>query len=307
MPRAPDLSPLAADLRRMVRGEVRVGESLRRHTSLRIGGPADLFFLPRDEADAQTGLDFARRRGWPCYVLGAGTNLLVRDEGVRGLVVKTAPGLSWVRFEGAAVRAGGGFPLARLVRLAADRGLCGAEELAGIPGSVGGAVVMNAGAHGRAIADVLTGARVLFPDGRLEDVGPERLGLRYRGSALVDSGALVVEARLELAPGGDPVELRRRIREGLEQRRRSQPPEPSAGCVFRNPSPERPAGWLIEQAGCKGLREGGALVSATHANFIVNVGAASARDVLTLIERVRRAVSIRFGVDLELEIRVVGG
>jgi len=300
------LSPMTADLRRMVRGELRPDEPLGRHTTFQVGGPADLLFVPADAGDLVRGVQWAAAAGWPVMYLGAGSNLLVRDEGVRGLVVLTTKALRHIAGDASGITAGAGTRLLEVVRLAMRLGLTGSEFMAGIPGTVGGAVVMNAGALGGDVAGCLEWARLLDAAGE-RTAGLADLGYGYRVSALLGGATLVLEARFRLGLAGPRV-VRDRVRAVMSRRRRTQPlGQPSAGSVFKNPAPDKPAGVLIDRAGCRGLRSGQALVSPRHANFIVNLGGATAADVLRLIDIVRDRVAHQFGVRLDLEVRVVGG
>jgi len=297
-------APMVRDLRKMVRGQVLAAPPLAAYTSLRIGGPADALVICAGEGDVCRVLRYANRQHIACHVVGAGTNLLVPDEGVRGIVLHTGR-LDALVFNATHIRAGAGCGLRRLVGAALRRRLGGVEFLAGIPGTVGGAVVMNAGAYGRYLSDVFVGARCAARDGAIVELTPAKAGFGYRHSRIPRLGLVVLAADLRLEPG-DPADLRRAIRADLRRRRQRQPLQlPSAGSVFRNP-PGGYAARLIEQAGGKGLRCGGAMVSELHANFIVNTGDAAARDVLTLIARVQTLVKQKFGVDLEPEVRVLG-
>ncbi|MBC7105741.1 MAG: UDP-N-acetylmuramate dehydrogenase, partial [Firmicutes bacterium] len=233
--------------------------------------------------------------------------ILVLDEGIPGRVVRIGPRLGGVTVRDRRVVAGAGAGLGRLAGAARDAGLTGLEFLAGIPGTVGGAVAVNAGAHGRAVADRLRRITVVDRAGDCHVKGPEELEFAYRSSNVGARGWIVAEAEFGL-DHGDPASIGRTMEEYLRKRRQTQPLNlPSAGSVFKNPPGAPPAGWLVEMAGGKGLRVGGAMVSPVHANFVVNTGGATARDVLTLIERVRELVYRRFGVHLALEVQVLGG
>lgn len=279
---------------------------LARHTSFNIGGPADFFVEAGDVEEAARLVEGAARRAIPRLVLGAGTNLLIADAGVEGLVIRcTARGH---RVEGSRIRAEAGLKMMRLARIAAGAGLAGLEFAIGIPGTVGGAVYQDAGCWGKEVRDVLSGAEGLVPGvGRVGWTPPD-LGLGYRTSALREgplTGALVVAATFQLTPG-DGARSRAEMA-GLTRQRVLTQPVASLNCgsVFRNP-PGDSAGRLVEAAGMKGAREGGARVSETHANFIVNEGGATAAGVVILIERVREAVLRRSGVELEPEVEMVG-
>ncbi|HVY62593.1 MAG TPA: UDP-N-acetylmuramate dehydrogenase [Planctomycetota bacterium] len=278
-------------------------EPLDRHTTMRVGGPARMFFTPRDIEEAADLLVELEARRVPTFVLGGGSNLIVKDRGFDGAVINFS-NLTTVRVSGDRIRCGAGAPLARVAKEAMRRNLSGMEGLVGIPGTIGGAVFMNAGGRNGEIADVVESVAALDRKGRLHRLAREQVGFRYRGTGLRD--LVVVEAVLKLAPGEKGA-----ILEGmaavLRKKHQSQPMgKRSAGCVFKNPSPERAAAWLIDQAGLKGERAGGAEVSPRHANFIVNESAARAADVFALIERVRREVLLRFQTPLGLEVKVLG-
>lgn len=295
---------LTQALRTMLRGVVRADEPLHEHTSLRIGGPSVMVF-PADAEDIARVLRWAHERGVAVYPLGAGTNVLAPDEGLRGVVLRSKPALDYVRVEGSRLIAGAGASVARVVAQAAQQGLRGAEVLAGVPGSMGGALVMNAGTRAGEIGPRVAWVRVLDERGEERRLTPAELQYGYRTSALQRQPWFVLEGMLDLEPG-DPAEVRAELDRLLQYRNRTQPLVlPNAGSIFKNP-PGDAAGRLIDAAGCKGWREGGASVSTLHANWIVNEGQATARDVLRLMARVWRAVRDRFGVALEPEIRLLG-
>lgn len=298
--------PPVSDLHSVIRGSVRREEPLARHTTLRIGGPAELFARPVDEADLRAAVLWAHERGLTVHCLGLGSNLLVPDEGARGLVVTLSPACAWVRVDGTSVEVGAGYPIMRLLGEAADAGLSGLEGLSGVPGTVGGALAMNAGSAAGDIAAVTRFARVLSPDGRIEEWSREALQFGYRSSRLQRDGGLVLSAVLDLR-AGDPAAIRGVVAENAVRRRRTQPIDlPNAGSIWVNP-PGDHAGRMVEAAGCKGWRVGDAQVSPKHANFIVNLGRARAADVIALMARVRRAVNERFAVRLEPELRWLSG
>jgi UDP-N-acetylmuramate dehydrogenase len=285
--------------------QVLADEPMSRHTSFGIGGPADVLVMPANPAELRATLELVRRHGIPLLVMGRGTNLLVRDRGVRGVVIKLAAGFDDLRFAGNAVAAGAGLDLNRLCAACADQGLTGMEFAEGIPGTVGGAAVMNAGAYGGEMSRVVTSVELVRLDGTEERLEAAALDYSYRWSVLQDQSGIVTRVHLALAAGD-----RRAIEEqmsDLSERRRSRQPTdmPSAGSVFRRP-PGQFAGPLVEGAGCKGMRVGGAMVSPKHAGFIVNTGGATAADVLTLVAGVREKVRERSGVELTMEIKVVG-
>jgi UDP-N-acetylmuramate dehydrogenase len=276
-------------------------------TSLRVGGPAAWYIAPRRVEELQAGLVWAQSKGLPMTLLGAGSNLLVSDRGLPGLVI----GMRHLRHtefdsETGRVTAGAGVPIARLAWQAAERGWRGLEWAVGIPGTVGGAVVMNAGAHGTENADILIETQVIDPDGTLYQLKPEDLDYRYRTSNLQGSDRLVTQATFQLQPGDDPETVLKDTVADLNQRRASQPYHlPSCGSVFRNPD-SRTAGWLIEQTGLKGYRIGQAQVSDLHANFILNLGGATASDVFQLISHVQQRVEQRWSVRLRPEVKILG-
>ncbi len=294
---------LAQALQRWCR-DVRCHEPLRRHTTFRIGGPADVLVIPRTGEELRRVVAWLYERGEPFVVLGRGSNVLVSDRGVRGVVVKVAGALDRVRWDGTRLVAEAGAGLPRLSFRAARRGLAGLEFAAGIPGSVGGGVVMNAGAHGHSLAEVVRTVWVVRPEGE-ERWPAEALGFGYRTSRLQHQPGVVTEVELELRPA-PALEVWERTQRWLEQRGASQPVRlPSSGCVFRNP-PGDAAGRLLELCGAKGMREGGVEVSTLHANYVVNTGGGRAEDVLRLIERLRERVRRAFQVELELEVQLVG-
>lgn len=296
-------SPAVDTLRSMLQSPVAAEEPLARHTSFRIGGPADLFVLVQSTRDLGRALRFASERNLPVHLLGGGTNILVADEGLRGLVCKLDGEFKEVVWEGPRVTAGAAVSMVGLARRATDLGFSGLEFAGGIPGTLGGAVVMNAGTYLGCLADVLHRVWLMDGDGHLEERGKEAMGFGYRTSVLQRQPRYVCKAEMELTPGDAPT-LTATVKEHLERRAATQPLSyPNAGSVFKNP-PGDYAGRLIEAVGAKGWRQGGAMVSPLHANFIVNTGNATARDVLGLMDRVRTAVRERFGVELEPEIKI---
>ncbi|MFQ6131910.1 MAG: UDP-N-acetylmuramate dehydrogenase [Armatimonadota bacterium] len=285
--------------------EVRTDEPLCGHTSFGIGGPADVLALPGSVSAVQHVVAAALELGQPLTIIGSGTNLLVRDGGVRGIVLKIADNLARTCVEGTSVRAQAGARMSTVAQAAAAASLSGLEFAAGIPGTVGGAVLMNAGAYGGEMGEVVDWVEVVDAEAQVRRLAREELGFGYRHSALMDTRSIVVGAQMTLAPGR-PEAIAARTTELLQRRQSKQPLDlPSAGSVFKRPE-GRYAGQLIEQARCKGMRVGQAEVSRKHAGFIVNLGGASAADVEELIRRVQEAVARDSGVRLELEIRVIG-
>lgn len=295
-----------ASLKRAIAGKASANEMMRDYTSFRIGGPADVLIEPSSVDDLRESLKWAWGLGLPVFILGNGTNLLVADEGIRGAVIRIGSSLSSLTFDGDTVIAGAGVSLPALARACADRGLTGMEWAAGIPGSLGGALTMNAGAYSCTIGDVVREVRVLGLDGQVSARTAEEMHFAQRSSRLSQGDIVAYEAVLGLRPGNAD-ESRAQMSEYMADRKVKQPLHmPSAGCIFQNPS-GRGAGRYIDAAGLKGLRIGGAEISPVHANFIVNAGNATARDVLMLMSHVKRVVYEKFGVELVPEVRVVGG
>lgn len=283
-------------------------EPMSRHTNFRIGGPADLMYIPNSVNALDAALRYLNQNGIPVLILGGGYNLLVSDQGFRGAAVKLPEGITDpIHFQEQTVTASAGLPLKRLVREAAARGLAGIENLAGIPGTVGGAIYMNAGAYGSCVADVFRSAQAVCPEGGLRSMSVADLQFNYRSSILQEMRCTVITgAVFKLRPGANPAELEDRCREIIRIRNGKHPVGlPSAGSFFRNTRGLPPAGRLIEEAGLKGLAVGGAQVSPMHANFIVNTGGATCREVLDLMARVQEHVQRIHGVLLEPEVRII--
>lgn len=284
-------------------GTVKYQEPLGRHTTYRIGGPASIHFVPATNEAAAGAMAWAREHKLPVLVLGLGSNVLIRDGGFRGMVLKIGKGLDAVSHRAGTWKVGAGLPLPLLARKTAEEGFGGVHKLIGVPGSVGGAVFMNAGAHGQDIASVLISATVLDPKGRLVDKASKDISFTYRRSSLEGHVVLGCALRLEQ---DEPERLKQEQAMLLRKRREGTPfDQPCCGSVFKNPE-EMTAGRLIDRCGLKGRRVGGAEIAKLHANYIVNVGNASADDVLKLIDIARTAVFKEFGIELELEVKVLG-
>ncbi len=286
-----------------IRGEVRFKEMLSFHTSLRIGGPADIFVVPQDLDDIRHALMYAERERLPVAVVGGGNNLLVTDRGIRGVVLKLEGCLGRAEFNGEEAVAGAGVGLSALIREAAALNLGGLEPLVGIPATIGGALAMNAGTADGAIGDFASTIYFLHPDGTIGECKPAT-GMSYEQFSLPE-GAVLVGARLRFQrrPYG---EIQKDIKQRLKVKKQTQPLAlASAGCVWKNP-PGEVAAKLIERVGLKGKRLNSAEISAKHANFIVNRGQASAADILALMELTRERVQAQLGITLEAEIRVIG-
>jgi len=285
---------------------LRTDEPLARHTAVRLGGPADWLYLAQESDDElEAVVSAAWAAGYPLHVLGGGANVLISDGGVRGLVVVN--GVTTTTFNAEIVTASAGHGLSKLARKCAAGGLTGLEWAASIPGTVGGSVVNNAGAHGGDIAGCLVSAEVLDAESRRQTLSVDELAYGYRTSALkaqFERRFLVLAATFRLQPA-DPAACAAKIDEVVAYRKRTQPPGASLGSIFKNP-PGDYAGRLIETCGLKGLTVGGAQVSPVHANFFINRGGATASDYSALIDQVQAAVLERTGVRLETEIERLG-
>jgi UDP-N-acetylmuramate dehydrogenase len=284
---------------------VRRGFPLAPLTTFRVGGPAALYLEAQGERDLAAASRAVAASGIPWVVIGKGSNILVADEGFPGLVIRLGKGYRWAAREGLRLRAGGAMPLPALSGVALAHSLAGLEYGVAIPASLGGAVRMNAGAHGRAMDEVIETIEViLIPEGVGQTLAATDAGFRYRHSGL-PAGSVVTGATLLLGPG-DPSEIRRLMDEARAWRRATQPlAEPNCGSVFKNP-PSDHAARLVQEAGAKGLAMGGAMVSEKHANFIVARPGSTAGDVRRLIAEVQRRVRERSGVHLETEVQYVG-
>lgn len=296
-------SALASVLGRPGGCPVQAGVPLGPLTTLGVGGPASALATPGDRAELTALLEAAA--GLPLLVLGGGSNVLVADAGWDGLVVRLGGGFTGVDVRGTRLVLGAGASLSAALVAAERAGLSGLEELCGIPGTLGGAVAGNAGAWGRQIGELVASVEALEPGGSFVRLGPGEIQFGYRWSSLAGAGLVLTRVELELAPGDRERIARRRAELQAERARRQPLGERTAGSFFRNP-PGDSAGRLIEEAGCKGAREGAAVVSGRHANFIVNEGGATAAQVVRLASRVRRAVLERFGVALEPEVVLAG-
>ena len=299
-------APLAWQLRAIV-GEknVRANEPMRDHTTFEVGGPADLFVTPEDADELREVLRVVDEAGVPRFVLGRGSDLLVSDDGFRGVVISITEGLVGVTAEGTQMTCQAGVDLREASEMACELGLSGLEFACGIPGSVGGACFMNAGAYGGCVADVLREVRVLTLAGEVRDLGVDELELGYRKSRVASEGLVVLSATFGLTRA-DGEKIRATMDDLMEQRRSKQPLElPSAGSTFKRPEGYF-AGKLISDAGLRGWRSGGAAVSEKHAGFVVNLGGATAADVHAVIAHVQDEVERQFGVRLEPEVRFLG-
>ncbi|RMF23120.1 MAG: UDP-N-acetylmuramate dehydrogenase [Cyanobacteria bacterium J083] len=275
--------------------------------SYRVGGNAQWYVAPRNLEQLYAAFEWYQKQDMPLTMLGAGSNLLISDHGIPGLTLSTRY-LRYTNFdlENFTITADAGEPVAKLAWRAAKRGWSGLEWAVGIPATVGGAIVMNAGAHDACVADVLVSAKVVKPNGEIEILTPRELAYSYRTSSLQGQSKVVVQGVFQLKPGFTKDEIMATTTANLHQRKSSQPYHlPSCGSVFRNPQPQA-AGWLIEQLGLKGYKIGDAQVAHRHANFILNCGKATANDIFQLINYVQEQVDKHWSLSLEPEVKLVG-
>ena len=303
---------LSFSFQNKIKGEVLYDEMMSKYTSMRIGGPADVFVLPANLRDLQIILK--NRGNCPIWTIGEGTNLLVRDQGIRGIVISLKNCFKSIKRpmfyksmdgkERAVIQVDSGVKLSYLAKFTARYGLKGIESLVGIPGSVGGSVAMNAGAEGAEISHVLRSIKFMTLDGEVKTYSKSEMVFAYRKTTFPSKGGIVIEAELDLEKG-DISDIHREMDKYLSRRGSTQPlTMPNAGSIFKNPAGEK-AGRLIESAGLKGFRIGGARVSIKHANFIVNKGGASAEDVIRLIKHIQTVVGEKSGIKLEQEIVII--
>lgn len=298
-------STIYLDMLKILPERVRARESMKKHTSWRIGGLADVFVEPANREELRLAVAYANEREIPLTIIGAGTNILVSDEGIRGVVVKVGRGVDRISLNGDTIIAESGAKLSQVAALARDAGLGGFEFSAGIPGNIGGAVVMNAGANGVSIGARVKEVLLLNLAGCFFKKTKDEINFGYRSSALQNDSAIVVEAFFSCFQR-DKEAIKREMEVFIKRRKETQPLHyPSAGSIFKNP-PGDTAGRLIEAAGLKGARVGDAQISTLHANFIINLGEARARDIMMLVEKARKSVLELFGIELKPEVKVVG-
>lgn len=304
-----NMTTARAELSQLIRlipsDRVKFNEPMVNYTSFKIGGPADALVIPHSAEELVRVLTFCREQHIPHYVIGRGTNLLVLDKGIRGVVIVLGKYFSQVEVIGNLVEAGAGISLTDLSHLVAERELAGLEFAVGIPGSLGGAVVMNAGAYGGEMSHLVEAVKIVNPAGQIVTLNKEEMQYGYRRSILLDNENIVISVRLRLKPGKTS-EIKAKMADFTKRRESRQPMAlPSAGSVFKRPEGHY-VGPMIESLGLKGYRVGDAQVSDLHAGFIVNLGQATAGDVLKLINHIQQAVAERFKVHLIPEIRIVG-
>ena len=286
-------------------GTVTEQEPMSRHTSFSIGGPADVFVQPATKEEIKNAISCAKEAGVPFFVMGNGSNLLVSDEGFRGMIIQIGKNFQEISVQDTVIEVQAGALLSRTARAAWTAGLTGFEFAAGLPGTTGGAVAMNAGAYGGEIKDVLLDAQVLTQDGEFLTLTAEELELSYRHSCIFEKNYVVVSARFAFEKG-DADQIRGRMDELAKARREKQPLEfPSAGSTFKRPEGYF-AGKLIQDAGLKGYTVGGAQVSEKHSGFVINRGGATAEEVVFLIKQVQKKVMKQFNVMMQLEVRFIG-
>ena len=291
-----------SEIKKVFKGKITLNEPLARFTIFRIGGVADYYVEPSDAEDVLNIVNYVNKQGVPFYVMGNGSNILINDEGIRGVVINLESAFNYLKHENDMIISGSGVKMARFVVFSIQNGYAGVEMLAGIPATVGGALVMNAGAYGGETSTWVNDVTAVKKQ-EIKNLSKEECEFRYRGSAL--KGTVILESRFKL-PKGNKEEISKRRKELLIRRNESQPVEiPNAGCIFKNPK-DHFAAKLIEESNLKGLSFGGAMVSPKHANFIVNYDKAAANDVIELIKIIRKTVKEKTGIDLELEVKLVG-
>ena len=295
---------LAQALRAMAPDRLLENEPMCLHTTFRVGGPADLLFQPSSAEELCAALQLAKDAGTPVQLLGNGSNLIVRDGGLRGLTILLGEHFSDIRVDGRRIYAQAGATLVRVAAAAQEAGLTGLEFASGIPGTLGGGCAMNAGAYGGQLSDVLVSAEVLM-DGRVQTLTLEEMQMGYRSTRPLREGGVILSACFELRED-DPAAIHERMKDLNARRREKQPLNlPSAGSTFKRPEGYF-AGALIEGCRLKGCTIGGAQVSEKHAGFVVNIGGATAADILALISHVQAVVKAETGVDLEPEVKIMG-
>ncbi len=295
---------MVSELQNILTGTCLLNEPMSRHTTYGIGGPADAFVIPKDEHDLRMIFQFTEEHSIPTTIMGSGSNLLVSDDGIRGIVIRLGNQFNAINVKGTRVSVGAGVMLGKLVKTASTHQLSGCESLVGIPGTVGGAIYMNAGAYNQEISVHLTSVDVMNHNGDVITIPSKDISFEYRRSSL-SKDVILLRADFTF-PTGLKDDVERNMKLAREKRKSSQPLSMrSAGSVFKNPT-KFAAGYLIDQAGLKGLSSGDAQISEKHANFFVNTGTAKASDILSLIRQTRSAVKEKFEIDLELEIKLIG-
>ena len=299
--KAPPAPPPPAKIK--FRGKLLENEPLARYCTWRIGGPARYLAMPADSEDVVRALELAQDRGLPWVVLGLGSNVLIKDGGFPGVVIRMGKGLDRFEMKGATAIVGAGMPTPILARRTAEAGFVGVERFVGIPGTVGGGIFMNAGCHGAEFAEIVTEVTVMDAKGKVKQLSRKQISFKYRSSNLE---GIVLEAKLGLGEES-PAKLKELQAKLFRWRKAGTPfDQPCCGSTFTNPSGTKTAGMLIDECGLKGYTVGGAQVSSLHANYIINKGTATASDVLKVIDHIRKTVAKKTGITLELECKIIG-
>jgi UDP-N-acetylmuramate dehydrogenase len=300
------MSTIYQDLIEANIGKVLENEPLAKHTTMKIGGPAEIFIEPSNSEHLTKAFRIIKKHNAKWRAIGRGSNLLVADQGIEGVVIKLGLGMDDFELNGETLTVGGGYSIIKLATIISKKGLSGLEFSSGIPGSIGGAVYMNAGAHGADMSKILVKAHILFEDGTLEWLTNEEMKFSYRTSILQDERpGICIGAVLKLQKG-EKENIVAVMQKNKDYRRDTQPWNyPCAGSIFRNPLPNY-AGQLVEDAGLKGYQIGGAKISEMHGNFIVNAGGATAQDVLDLIDFVKKTIYEKYEVSMETEVEIIG-
>ncbi|MBM7624382.1 UDP-N-acetylmuramate dehydrogenase [Sporohalobacter salinus] len=290
-----------------VKGKISFEEPLKKHTSFQVGGAAEVFIIPQDVADLQQLMGYLNKTGINQTVIGNGTNLLISDQGISGVVIKLVGGIDEIEIKGQRLIAGGGASLPVVAKQAAEAGLSGLEFASGLPATVGGATVMNAGLKSlNDMSRIIDKVRVVSSTGKLQVFDSDECSFGYRQSRFQRDDSIIVGVEMELKPK-DKEEIEAKMKELITNRKENQPLKvPNAGCIFKNPVSDS-AGRLIDEAGGKGMQIGGAEVSDKHANFIINKGNATAQDILDLIIEVENLVKEKYGLELEREVQILSG
>jgi UDP-N-acetylmuramate dehydrogenase len=300
------MNSLVNKIKQLNLGKVKVNEPLANHTTIKIGGPADLFVEPSSIDNLEKVMDLVIEEQIPWRAIGRGSNLLVSDQGIEGVVIKLGAGIDHLEIKDQEITVGGGHSIVSLSTIMSKKGFSGLEFASGIPGSVGGAVYMNAGAHGSDISKILKKARILFEDGTISWLDNEEMEFSYRTSVLQKKKPGIVLEAVLILKEGEKGKIVAEMQKNKNYRKETQPYNfPCAGSIFRNPLPNY-AGKLIEVAGLKGYSMGGAKISEMHGNFIINAGNATAQDVLNLIQHVKNTIFELYEIHMETEVEIIG-
>ena len=288
-----------------IKGKVVINQPMKELTSIKIGGATDFFVIPQDLDDLKQVLSFCKKEALPFFIMGNGSKLLVRDEGFRGVIIKLGDCFKSIECNGNQIKVGAGVNLSALIDFTANKGFLGLEFLFGIPGTVGGAIARNASAFGETLSQKVLSVKALDGNNNYLILSKEDVNFDYRTSIFLNNKDwIIIEVKLELWPG-EKKAITLRLQEVKKRKILTQPLSfPSAGCIFKNPS-SHPAGFLIQEAGCLGMKVGNAQVSLQHANFIINKGNATARDVITLIEKIKKRVEDKFNISLDQELEII--